>query len=248
MGLPNSTAKLKPNTTQIPNVILDEWMAELTPAEFKVIMLIARQTYGWHKDTDRISYTQLIDKTGYGADTITVAVKALRASGKIIVTDSEGIQLHTVEECRGKSLYYRLNLEGTTTTRKSRVVSPNYSENPSWKSRVTKETITKTLPTVMEGVRKKPPSCPLLNGSPLKARYPGGHQECVEHYQSVQEERAEKFINSGKQFEFLHKILRAGYGFDKIDRAIAKVEHKYGRGNWDYSTIATWLEKGAAHA
>lgn len=138
----NRTAKLQPNTTQIPNIILDEWMSELTPAEFKVIMLIARQTYGWHKESDRISYSQLIEKTGYGADTITVAVKALRKSGRIVVTDSEGTQLHTVEECRGKSLYYRLDLE---TTRKSREVDSNYSENPSWKSRDTKETITKDL-------------------------------------------------------------------------------------------------------
>lgn len=135
-----ATAKLHPNTTQVPNIILDEWMSELTPAEFKVIMLIARQTYGWHKEEDRISYSQLITRTGYGADTIVVAVKSLRASGRIIVTDSGGNQLHTVEECRGKSLYYKLNLE---TTRKSREVENNYSENPSWKSRDTKETNTK---------------------------------------------------------------------------------------------------------
>ena len=135
---------LKPNTTQVPNLILDEWMRILTPAEFKVVMTIARQTYGWHKESDRISYSQLVQKTGYGVDTLTIATKSLRASEKIIVTDADGNELRTKEECRGKSLYYKLNLEITETTRKSRVdENPNYSENPTWKNRDTKETYTK---------------------------------------------------------------------------------------------------------
>lgn len=115
-------ANLKPNTTQIPNIILDEWTPELTPAEFKVVMIIARQTYGWHKETDRISYSQLQEKTGYKTDAIVAAIKSLRLSGKIIVTDSEGTQLHTKEECQGKTLYYQLNLSDKprTTSRENR--------------------------------------------------------------------------------------------------------------------------------
>lgn len=48
-----------PNSTQIPNVVLDYWMADLSGAEFKVLMYIARRTYGFGKASDRISLTQI---------------------------------------------------------------------------------------------------------------------------------------------------------------------------------------------
>ena len=50
---------LIPNSTQIPDVILDHWMAKLSGAEFKVLLYIARRTYGFGKDTDDISLNQL---------------------------------------------------------------------------------------------------------------------------------------------------------------------------------------------
>jgi phage replication O-like protein O len=53
--------QLIPNSTQIPDVILDRWMAELSGAEFKVLLYIARRTYGFGKDSDRISLSQIAD-------------------------------------------------------------------------------------------------------------------------------------------------------------------------------------------
>jgi hypothetical protein len=50
---------LIPNSTQIPDVILDHWMGHLSGAEFKVVMYIARRTYGFGKDSDTISLNQL---------------------------------------------------------------------------------------------------------------------------------------------------------------------------------------------
>lgn len=50
---------LIPNSTQIPDVILDQWMAELSGAEFKVLLYVARRTYGFGKESDNISLTQL---------------------------------------------------------------------------------------------------------------------------------------------------------------------------------------------
>ena len=54
-----------------------------------------------------------------------------------------------------------------------------------------------------------------------------------------------RFINKAKQFMFLHKILRANFSFTQIDDVIEKIEKKYGENNWDFATIANWLEKGA---
>jgi hypothetical protein len=40
---------LKPNYTQVPDVILDELMANLTGAELKVLLYIVRRTFGFQK-------------------------------------------------------------------------------------------------------------------------------------------------------------------------------------------------------
>lgn len=110
-------SKLTINSTQIPNIIFDEWMKILTPAEFKVVMAIARKTYGWQKDSDRLSYSQIIFETGYEKEAVSTALKSLRLAGKIIVTDDSGNQMFTKEECRGKSLHYKLNLFENRTSK-----------------------------------------------------------------------------------------------------------------------------------
>ncbi|MBX9581989.1 MAG: replication protein, partial [Gemmataceae bacterium] len=50
---------LIPNSTQVPDIILDHWMGELSGAEFKVLLYVARRTYGFGKDSDAISLNQL---------------------------------------------------------------------------------------------------------------------------------------------------------------------------------------------
>lgn len=49
----------KPNFTQIPNIVLDEMMSELNESELKVFLYICRRTYGFHKEKDSISISQL---------------------------------------------------------------------------------------------------------------------------------------------------------------------------------------------
>ena len=57
---------LIPNSTQIPDVILDHWMAALSGAEFKVLMYVARRTYGFGKDCDHISLNQMAAASAAG--------------------------------------------------------------------------------------------------------------------------------------------------------------------------------------
>ena len=47
---------LLPNTTQVPNVVLDRWMASMTGAEIKVVLYVVRRTYGSRRTSDRISW------------------------------------------------------------------------------------------------------------------------------------------------------------------------------------------------
>jgi len=49
-----------PRYTQVPDEAFDELMAALTPAEFKVMMYIIRRTFGFKKDSDAISLSQIV--------------------------------------------------------------------------------------------------------------------------------------------------------------------------------------------
>lgn len=74
-----------PNYTQVPNDLLDR-MSELTPAEFKIAMAIARLTFGWHKTTDKISISQLIELTGLSRPGVINTCAALLDRGWITRT------------------------------------------------------------------------------------------------------------------------------------------------------------------
>lgn len=87
---------LIPNSTQIPDLILDHWMAELSGAEFKVLLYIARRTYGFGKDRDTISLSQIahgltrrdgtvLDRgTGVSRASVARALKVLEERGAIV--------------------------------------------------------------------------------------------------------------------------------------------------------------------
>lgn len=111
-----------------------------------------------------------------------------------------------------------------------------------------------TSPSEREDTPKRRSSCPLDRdkknpaSSLLQVRYQNGHTECVEYLTSEEKDRDQKFINRSKQFMFIHKILRAGYGFDSMDKTIRQMDKRYGKGHWDYSNMANWLEKGSSNA
>src|SRR5579871_1338405 len=87
---------LIPNSTQIPDVIFDHWMATLSGAEFKVLLYIARRTYGFGKESDTISLNQIaqgiikrdgtsLDRgTGVSRMSVTRALKVLEERGVIL--------------------------------------------------------------------------------------------------------------------------------------------------------------------
>ena len=66
-----------PNYTQFPNIIIDDMMWQLTGAQVKIILAIARKTFGWHKQTDRISNSQLTGLTGLSEAGLIKAMKGL---------------------------------------------------------------------------------------------------------------------------------------------------------------------------
>lgn len=92
-----------PNYTQIPNVILDNTQ-NLKGSEFKLIIAICRNTFGYHKASQRLSLSFLEKATGLTRSTITNCAKQLIERG--------WIERHSVETPSGKSWEYSIDLKG----------------------------------------------------------------------------------------------------------------------------------------
>ena len=105
-------------TTQVPNILFDLHLPNLTESELKIILVIIRQTYGWidrytgkRKQRDRISHTQFMTKTGLSRRIITNAIKNLNSKGLVSITCRNGNSLNGSVERRGKtSILYSLNM------------------------------------------------------------------------------------------------------------------------------------------
>ncbi len=72
-----------PNYTQSPNVFYDEIFKTLKEGELRVILVVIRQTFGWHKSFDRISLGQLADKTGMERKSVCRSLNSLMEKGLI---------------------------------------------------------------------------------------------------------------------------------------------------------------------
>lgn len=126
-----------PNYFQTPNDLVDHWLPLLGEAELKVLLLIIRKTFGWHKDRDRISLSQMEKYTGMTRAACCKAINLLIQKG-IILKEIEGI-LGT------EKVYYSLIIQGETTSIPE--IPPQYPENtpPSIPRIPTKETLPKDI-------------------------------------------------------------------------------------------------------
>jgi phage replication O-like protein O len=108
-----------PSTTQIPNDIFDSLMPQLSGGELKVLLYICRRTFGFQKDSDRISLAQIahgittkagrvLDSgTGLCKRRVITALKALEKKNIISITrEVDETGLNAVNT-------YRLNMAAT---------------------------------------------------------------------------------------------------------------------------------------
>jgi phage replication O-like protein O len=89
------------NHTQTPNEFVDGHLPELSGAAVKVFLVIARQTIGWHKETDRISLSQMVQKTGLAESSASIAIDDLVERGLIVKT--------VIGKGRGSRTFYEIN-------------------------------------------------------------------------------------------------------------------------------------------
>jgi hypothetical protein len=87
---------LIPNSFQTPNIYVDDFMAFVTEAEYKVLSYAARRIFGFGKPSDRISLSQFVDGietksgmrldygTGLSKNTVRTCLDSLKEFGLII--------------------------------------------------------------------------------------------------------------------------------------------------------------------
>lgn len=104
-------------STQVPNVLFDKHLPNLTESELKILLIITRQTNGWidkygkRKTRDRISHTQFIQKTGLSRRVKSNAIKSLSNKSLVSITCRNGNTLHDTNDRKGKTaLWYSINL------------------------------------------------------------------------------------------------------------------------------------------
>ena len=131
----------KPNYTQTPNEFFDKIAMTLKEGELRVLLVIMRQTFGWgNKQWDRISISQLMQKTGMKRDAVVRSTKSL-VEKKLVIKHKEGIKGE--EQC-----WYSLVVEEPTEFSNPIDDSNNSYQSskktpPSLLKRPTKETLTK---------------------------------------------------------------------------------------------------------
>ncbi len=106
----------RPNYTMVPDELFDELMVELSGAELKVLLYIVRRTFGFKKDSDNISLSQMLhgietkdgqtlDRgTGLSKKTLLEALRSLEEKN-IILT-----QRRQSQERGNEPTSYRLNV------------------------------------------------------------------------------------------------------------------------------------------
>lgn len=110
---------IAPNSTQVPNRLLDEWMPRLKDVELRVLLVIVRQTLGWiedsetgrRKEKDWISRTQLVSKTGRSSRAVSPAIETLCQYQLIQTISENGGVFETPAERKdaGEKIFYRLH-------------------------------------------------------------------------------------------------------------------------------------------
>jgi hypothetical protein len=116
----------------VSNLLIDVLMPTLPPAAFKIVCLIYRNTKGWHKDIDQISFSQIMKGTG-----IKSSATVAKHLGILYVM---GVILRTKGEATWDANSYALNPNFDTSTLKNEVEPTLKNEvEPTLKNEDTKD-------------------------------------------------------------------------------------------------------------
>jgi hypothetical protein len=256
-------SKIMPNSTQIPNYLLDELLPRLKHAEFKVLIVITRQTLGWvedletgrRKDRDWISNWQMQKKTGCGHTQVSAAIKSLIDTHDLIEAfDADGNPLETAakRQRQGGQIFYRLKTRPASLfdkpptlpkTGKGSQKEGGLPETgvPSLPA-TTKETLITKEDTMQSA---KPIALSIEKKEKEKVpKTPSPHKQFVDYwYRNTKRARRFTPIITGADAKNLKRILDNGIEPDTLEKAAIYFLHDPGFKKFSPS-ISTFLSSG----
>jgi hypothetical protein len=170
-------------TTQVPNALFDQWMAELSLSELKLLLLVTRMTRGWivratgkRKVRDWLSCSRIMAQTGLSDRAITTATSSLVAKGLLVVTDVHGHDLSDARNRQGcMRLFYGLAVDSRSDPNCLRRTSETVAEVDPKNLRTTKPTFTK--PTL-----QKSANALAGNGQTMRPHYAGHIADALQRF------------------------------------------------------------------
>lgn len=257
-----SSDYLKPNSTQVPNVILDKLMYRLPDAEFRVIIYICRRTYGFQRESDQISFTQFIDgivkRDGTRLDGGCGLARSSLSKALASLIEMKLI----IKEDNSKGNYYKINLDvdlkevvrlldrfGSNTGSSSATV-PEVVRLPNQQKKVTKES-QNLSGKPDEGVSeegKEPEEVPinLREEIDLMDKNTRRHIVIIAGYMDFVFDRIAENVTTKNQLDAFIKenvrvaseLAKAGYTDKQLAKAFDSVRRKYdGKIDWKLSTV-----------
>ncbi|MBE3085598.1 MAG: replication protein, partial [Bacteroidetes bacterium] len=221
--------------TQVPNKLFDELIPTLKEGELRVILVVMRQTYGWHKIWDRISITFLMKKTGMCRQSVCLAVRNLIKKGMINKKKSGG--------CGTEQVFYSLCLiddektdekEPNIETKSNKLYQSTKETPPSLLSRPSKETLTKEKKKEKIYKKENPPA-PKGERTDL-AKLDSSISFCKEEGKlHITEKELEKWQSNYEGIDLKLEIL-------EMERWLIANPSKANKKNWG-KFMRNWLKK-----
>lgn len=125
---------IAPQYTSVPDIVFDELMSRLSGAELKVLMYIIRRTFGFKKNADDISYSQMLKgirtrdgvqlDAGAGINSRTTLSKAIQRLSEMEIIE---IIKNSSAEHGNEATTYRLNMGSTRQPSQREMVKTNPS-------------------------------------------------------------------------------------------------------------------------
>lgn len=76
--------ELIPNSFQVPNFLVDKLLPHLSGPQAKILMVLCRKTFGWHKREDVISFGQFRDEAGVSRSSAIEALRVFMDAGLVL--------------------------------------------------------------------------------------------------------------------------------------------------------------------
>ena len=183
-------SKFIANSFQLPNALVDEMLCKLSGNACKIYLLIVRKTRGWHKEADKISYSQIQKYTGVNH----------RATVSKAIDELLGIGLISVQKGNEKSMSeYRLN-DDFASSKNEPVKKCTSSKNEPASSKNELETGSKNEHTEIHYIK---------NTKEKYREYEHTHEN-LENSQTAKTNKSTGKTSSAKNFITADELIRLG--------------------------------------